>query len=196
MKSENGSAKMFAAVACVAVMSIAGCSSKWHQFYQPPPPPAPLGALSDPIWQNQEANAEPSEFVVYQHEFKKDAQWLNTGGEDHVKQIAARLLSGQEAAVIVERSMMSPQEGAENPYPVHPNPELDMRRREIVARCLVAMGIEDAEQRVVVAPAFAQGITGNEAEVVYRNGLGGAGFGAPGVGGGGGFGGFMFGSGF
>ena len=46
-----------------------------------------------------------------------------------------------------------------------------MRRREIVVQSLVAMGVTDAEQRVVVAPAYVPGITSNEAESAYlRNG--------------------------
>ncbi len=189
-KSENSSTKTFAATACVIVALLTGCRS-WEEYYNPPEP-SPLGALSDPIWERQEANAGPAKFIVYQHEFKKDSEWLNTGGEDHVKQIAARLQRGVDVQVIIERSMTSPRAEMEYPYPVYPNPELDMRRREIVVRCLAAMGVEDADECVVVAPSFAQGITGNEADAAYRQGLGGAGFGAPGIGGLGGFGGFMF----
>ena len=194
MNSANGSAKRSALAAGVMVLLVAGCQSQaWRQFYQPPPP-QPLGALSDPIWQNQEANAEMSDFVVYQHEFQKDTEWLNTNGEDHVKQIAARLMEGQDAQVVVERSNTSVRAETEFQYPVHPNPELDLRRREILVRSLAAMGIADAEARVVVAPALAQGITGNEAEAAYGAGLSGSDYGAGGTGGG--FGGFMFGGGF
>ncbi len=191
IKSRHSSARTSAAAACVIVALTAGCRSGDH-YYRPPPAP-PLGALSDPVWQDQEANAEPAELMVYQHEFEPNTEWLNLAGEDHLKEIAAGLQSVEDLFVIVERSMASPPPGdAEYPYPVYPNPELDMRRREIVVRCLAAMGIADADQRVVVAPAFAQGITGNEAEASYQRGLGGAGFGAPGLGGAGGFGGFMF----
>lgn len=188
--SKHGSARTLAAVACLTIaVLMTGC--QWRQSYYQPEPPAPLGALSDPIWQNQEANAEASNFVMYEHEFQRDAEWLNLGGEDHVKQIAARLQAGQDALVVVERSMTSPLADTQHHYPVHPNPELDLRRREIVVRCLAAMGTADADQRVVVAPAFAPGITGNEAEAAYRQGLGGAGFDVTG-----GFGGFMYTGGF
>jgi hypothetical protein len=177
---------------CLMVLAAAGCKGPaWSNFYAPPAA-APLGSLSDAIWQNQEINAEYSDFVIHEHEFELQPDRLNTGGEDHVKQIAARLLGGQDAQVVVERSMSSPRADTEHHYPVHPNPELDMRRRDLVVRALRAMGVVDADERVVVAPAFAQGITGNEAEAAYRVGLGGGAYGA-GNGFGGGFGGFTFG---
>ncbi len=154
--------------------------------------PAPLGTLSDPIWKNQESNAEYSDFVIHQHEFTGNTEVLNTGGEDHVKQIAARLLAGQDALVLVERSMTSPKPGTEYQYRVHPNPELDMRRREIVVRSLLAMGIADAAERVVVSPDLTPGITADEAESAYRQGIGASTWASPL----GGFGGFMFGGGF
>jgi hypothetical protein len=172
-------------VSAGAILVIAsGCQGWRHHYFDPTP--APLGALSDPVFQNQIANAERSDFVVYQHEFQGQTEMLNTFGKDHVKQIAYRLRSGQDAQVLVERSMMSAREGTEFGYRVHPDPELDMRRRDIVVRSLLAMGVADADQRVVVAPALTPGFTADEAESAYRTGLGGWG-GGPG----GGFGGFM-----
>jgi len=185
--------KPWVAVACLMILA-AGCQGPagWRDYYVPPPA-APLGALSDPIWQTQEISAEHSDFVIHEHEFELEPDRLNTAGEDHVKQIAVRLLGGQDAMVVVERSMSSSRPDTEHEYPVHPNPELDMRRRDIIVRSLLAMGVNDADQRVVVAPAFAQGYTGNEAEAAYGSGLSGGAFGGSGAGGfGGGFGGFMF----
>jgi len=89
--------------------------------------------------------------------------------------------------VVVERSQTSAKAGTKYQYPVHFNPELDMKRREVVVRALTRMGIADADTRVVVAPAFAQPLTGNEAQSAYATGLSGGGLG----GGGGGFGGGM-----
>ena len=102
-----------------------------------------------------------------------------------VEQIAARLVQNQEAYVIVERSFTSPRESTEYKYPVHPNPQLDLRRREMIVRCLLAMGIMDAEQRVVVAPSFAQEMRATEAQSAYRRGMQGGFGGAGGLGGGG-----------
>ena len=80
------------------IFGVVGCQSNGR------PAAEPLGSVSDSIWQDLERNAEMSDFVVYQHEFQKDREFLNTDGEDHVKQIAGRLMLGQDARVIVERS--------------------------------------------------------------------------------------------
>lgn len=183
--------------ALVAVLLITGCQGgpRVPLYYNAPSVEPPLGTISDPIWQAQEDNAEPSKFVVYQHEWDLNTLRLNTGGEDHVKQIAARLISGQNFPVLVERSDTTIREYTEFKYPVHPNRELDLARRAIIVQSLVAMGITDAEQRVIVSPALTPGFTEGEAERAYirgmHNNMWGGGFGG-GFGGsfGGGFGGF------
>ncbi len=189
MKGDNHRLRLLLVSASLLLLAATGCQG-WGTWFRDPAP-APLGALSDPIWRNQEANAERSDFVIYQHEFQGNTEWLNTGGEDHVKQIAYRLLNGQDAQVLVERSMSSPREDTEFKYPVHPNPELDMQRRDIVVRSLAAMGVADADQRVVVSPALTPGFTADEAESAYRTGVGAASFGVPRDG----FGGFITGGG-
>ena len=180
---------MLSQMALVGLLVTACGCQQWKMFYQHPSA-LPLGTLSDPVWQNQEVNAELADFIVYQHEFKEGAEYLNTAGEDHVRRIAARLSSGQDATVIVERSFMTPRENTKYHYPVHPNPQLDLRRREILVRSLVAMGIVDAEERVVVAPSFAEGFRSHEAEAAYQRGM--SSYGGGGGGGGGGFGGGGF----
>jgi hypothetical protein len=189
MKGDNYRMRLLLAGAGILLLAATGCQSWWSRI--PDPAPAPLGALSDPIWMNQEANAARSDFVVYQHEFTGNTEFLNTAGEDHVKQIAYRLLNGQNAQVLIERSMTSVRPDTEFKYPVHPNPELDMQRRDIVVRSLLAMGIADAHDRVVVSPALTPGFTAAEAESAYRAGIGVGGVGVPG----GGFGCFMTGGG-
>lgn len=161
-------------------------------------PHGPLGTLSDPMWQVQEDNAEPSKFVVYQHEWQLNTTRLNTDGEDHVRQIAARLSAGQNFPVLVERSRTSPRETTEYKYPVHVNPELDMKRREVIVQALTSMGVSDASQRTIVSPALTRGFTDAEAERAYMRsmynfnsyggGFGGGGFGGFGGLGSGGFG--------
>ena len=160
-----------------------------------PPAPPPLGYASDPIWKIQESNAEASDFVIYEHEFEEsDGVTLNTAGEDHVKQIAQRAFAGFQYPIIIQRSSMSVDPDDKYEYPVHSNPELDRRRREVVVAALAEMGVEDAEQRVVVAPALAPGFEGFEAERAYRSfgrgtffgngfGFGALGFGRGGAGG-------------
>lgn len=162
-----------------------GCC--WFEKKTPTPP---LGVQSDGIWRRQEAGASPSQFVIYQHEFDSSSSVrLNMAGEDHLKSIAARLHAGAPLPVIVERSMTSVRPDSEYQYPVNPNPELDMKRREAVVRSLVALGIANADQCVVVAPPLAEGYTATEAVRAYHRGLTTLGHGQGGAGTAGGLGG-------
>ena len=102
---------------CLLALLAGGCHG-WDSYRQPKIPP--LGTQSDAIWQRQEANAEASDFVVYQHEFQLNGTRLNTDGEDHVKAIAARLLGGCDFPVIIERSTTSERADSEYKYPVNP----------------------------------------------------------------------------
>ena len=178
------------AIYALAALSAAGCQEAGGDKQ---PPVQPLGAMSDCVWAHQEANAERSDFVVYENEFGVDSEILNTAGEDHVRQIAARLASGQDAQVLVERSMSSAQPDTKYHFRVHPNPDLDLRRREIVVGSLTAMGICDAEARVVVAPSLAPKYRYGESPTLEpktspNSGFGGFSFGAS-YGGSGGYGG-------
>ena len=182
-----------AAAICVVLLTTSGCGyfRRARSFYQQPSSPPPNGAISDQIFNNQESNAEASDFIIYQHEFGLNKTKLNDAGQDHVKQIAARILDGQDMLVMVERSRTSVKPGTEYKFPVNLNPELDMQRREVVVRSLVALGVEDAEDRVAVAPALRPGYKATEATNAYNQGLSGFGGGFGGGGfGGGGFGGF------
>jgi hypothetical protein len=156
------------AAASLFAISITGCPSwSWTDFGFHRPRAAPMGTLSDPVWQNQEHNAERSDFVVHEHEFTGATEFLNTLGEDHLKQIAARLAAGQDAQVIVERCRNYARPETEYKYPVHPNPDLDVRRREIVVRSLLAMRIADADARVVIAPDLAPLYRADDTPAVY-----------------------------
>jgi hypothetical protein len=88
--------------------------------------------------------------------------------------------------------MCSADPDSEYKYPVHPNPKLDMARREVVVRAMSALGVPDADQRVVVSPALTAGMSSSEAEAAYQAGMQGINSNASGMGLGGGFGGFMF----
>jgi hypothetical protein len=155
--------------------------------YPCPETPAPLGTLSDPVWQLQETNAEASDFVIHEHEFVGNTPRLNAAGQDHVKQIAARL--GQVPfPVLIEPSSMSPQPGTVHGFPVHNNAALDGDRRLMIVQALSAMGAPDAESRVVIGPALTPGFESFEAEGAYQRGF--SGFNSRGYFGFGGFGGF------
>jgi len=215
MKPEIGRTVALTLACVLMVPLLSGCGARWHRIrsaYQTPAPPAPLGTVIDQINQTQEANAERSDFVIYMHEFRLTMDGksrtvgtteLNDAGKDHVKQIAARLPQHPGCLVLVQRSLSSfiPKPGSEFEYPVNPNPDLDMARREVVVRALTAMGVPDADQRVVVSPALTPGQKSFEAERDYSQALNqyggyggfGGGFGFGGFGGfGGGFGGGFF----
>ncbi len=186
---------------CSASLLMSGCGhyELAKHLYQPPEPQYPVGKrVIDPIWRMQEANAEASKFVVHMHEFGLEDAQLNWAGMDHVKQIAVRLRAGQDFPVVIERSLSSAKEGTEYQYRVHPNPELDMERREVIVRSLSALGVPHADERVVVSPAFTPGYMQNEAEQAYNTGYsgsmgsGGSGRGIGNVGNYGGFGGGFF----
>jgi hypothetical protein len=189
--------KLFRPTRTLALLLLAGATSlaggcRHHYYlarelYQPPPAVAPLSTISDPIWQSQEARAEASEFVVNMHDFEYQSPMLNFCGKSHVTQIAARLQYCPNMPVVIEPSMGAVDEETQFRYPVHPNPELDLKRREMVVLALSEMGVHDADKRVLVAPAWAEAFTATEATQVYNQALSGAGaFGGFG----GGFGGF------
>ncbi len=175
----------------LAVVLCSGCV-RYHQtvraLYQPPAPPSPLGTLSDPMWKTQEANAEASDFVIYQHEFEYNGVRLNKAGEDHVRQIAVRLQGGADMPVVIEQGATTARDDTEFQYPVHPNAELDLQRREVVVRSLAAMGVTDAHQRVAVAPAYAHPMKASEASAAYERSFQYDGYGPYGTYGGGAFG--------
>lgn len=193
-------------VVCLVIASIAsvcGCRGRGNanEFLQETPPPVTLGTYVDAPLRIQEENAEASKYVIYQHEFKLNQSEqgdvlnglrLNEDGEDHVRRIAENLRRGVPYQVIIERSRTSERADTRYGYPVHYDPQLDNRRRLVVVNALIAMGIENADELVVVSPAYAEGLTGREAERAYRRGLGfqgqGGGYGGSGGGFSGGFG--------
>jgi hypothetical protein len=163
------------AATAAALMISAGCSYNRHVSNGPiASSPDPLGTVSDPIWQKHEENAEASDFVIHDHEFVGNTTRLNERGEQHVKQIAARV-SETPFPVLVEPSSMSQREGDTYGFPVHNNHELDMQRRQLVVRALQHMGVDDAEDRVVVSPSLAPGFEQFEAERAYNRGFQGRG---------------------
>ncbi|WP_417389246.1 hypothetical protein [Gimesia sp.] len=167
----------------LAAMLISGCQHKQHHAEIPYDSVAPLGTISDDIWQKQEENGEASDFVIVESEFVGTTAKLNAAGEDHIKQIAVRMAS-TPFPVVVEPSSMSIKESSEYKYPIHGNDDLDMHRRNVIVKMLQSMNVQDADERVVVAPAFTPGFEGFEAYRAYSNG-----FMNRGNGGGGGFGG-------
>jgi hypothetical protein len=152
-------------------------------------PTPPLGTQSDMIWRRQAIGASASEFVMHEHEFAyypddRGRVRLNQAGEDHLRSIAARLHCGAPMPVIVERSATSVAPESEHQYPVNPDSDLDMKRREYIVKSLVALGITNADQCVVVAPRLAPGANAAEAARAFQGGANRRGGGGGGGGGG------------
>ena len=146
----------------------------------------------------QEENAELAKLIVYAHEFEINLQpqrlvdksrdtfgyspevrphglRLTVAGEDHVRQIA-KILLGHEyfdthPNVVVEQSETSKLWATKHQYPVHRNPELDQVRRADVVAALTSLGVQDAEQFVVIASAFPTGLSAVEAAQAYEQTL-------------------------
>jgi uncharacterized membrane protein YgcG len=160
--------------AATLLAAAAGCagSGDWKRTPLSELQPTPLGTISDSIWQQQEENAEASDFVVHEHEWVGNSSQLNAAGMDHVKQIAARLCN-VPFPVLIERSSMSVAPNTRHQFPVHNHEELDMERREFVSRALSQFGVQHADERVIVSPALTPGFQEFEAEQAYENGFSG-----------------------
>jgi len=192
----------YRSLACVALtgvtlLSVAGCCNDcWYMKHKwsvmspipCPPPPTPLGQSVQSIMAQQESNGEALDFVVYEHEFETDSYRLTASGENHVRQIAARARE-TSWTVIVEESSMSKKDGTQFEYPVHNNPELDSQRRSLVSQALGMLGVNNADSRVVVAPAPVSPAYQVEAEAAFVRAFSGQIRGGQGSGGGGGAGG-------
>ena len=162
--------------------------------------PRVVGSVVDEINARQEENAEYAKFIVNQHEFevnlldeldaagsgKKESAFeyrpqnrirgyrLTPDGESHVRQIANLILNftGSEVPyVIVERSNTSKRWETQHQYPVHANDELDNIRRQIVVNVLIALGVANANELVIVAPTYPAGLNAQEAAISYQRAI-------------------------
>jgi len=173
-----------------------GCSESVKMMGMGDFRPKPLGTLVDPAFQDQEMNAEASDFVIHQHEWKGESASMNDRGLEHLKRIYERAPQ-VPFPILIEPSNMAVNPKSRHKYPVNGNHELDMKRRQVIVDALAGMGFAEAEQRVYVAPALATGYEGFEAERAYRRGMSNFGLGnAGGFGFGGGFGAGIGGGGF
>ncbi len=136
--------------------------------------PFPLGAVTDSFWETQQTNAEAADFIFFDHEFEGNTAKLTPGAKKKLMSVALRM-EHVPFPITIEESMHNSR------------PQLDILRRRTVIEQLGKLGVEDIEERVVIAPAFPPGITAIEGEQAYYSTLGG-GFGG-GSGGRGGYGG-------
>jgi hypothetical protein len=124
----------------------------------------PLGQVTDSHGETQQANAEAADFIFFDHEFVGESANLAPGAKRHLEEVALRL-PHVPFPIVIEQSMFNAK------------PELDQARRQTIVMQLARMGLPQAENRVVIANAFAEGFTAIEGERAYYSGIIGGGFG-------------------
>jgi hypothetical protein len=142
--------------------------------------PAPNGSFVRQWQERQIAKADMDHFVIYRHEWHADGFAPGPYGRHHLDQIARRLPSVAFPVVIQP----------------DPNDRVNAIRRQEVINFLLAHGVSDAAERVIVGFPQAEGLYGDETPRIYSRiirgiGIGGGvgGFGGGAIGGYGGFGG-------
>lgn len=120
--------------------------------------PFPIGQVTDSFWETQQTNAEAADFIFYDHEFRGNTAELAPGAKKHLEQVALRL-ENVPFPIVIEQS------------PHNKQPEVDQARRRTVVEQLARIGVVNAEERVVVAEAFPEGLTAQEAEDSYYGGV-------------------------
>jgi len=126
--------------------------------------PFPIGQVTDSFWETQQTNAEAADFIFYDHEFRGNTAELAPGAKKHLEQVALRL-ENVPFPVVIEESLHDAR------------PDLDQARRRTIVEQLARIGVVNAEERVVVANAFPEGYTAQEAESAYYGGVLTGGFG-------------------
>lgn len=170
------------AIASALIATASGCRSGHSLLHGCPDfPPGAIPASSGSYgcrWQTaQMARADAGKFVIHQNEWYMGGTTLGPDGRRHIEQIAAQ--------------------AGNVPYPVvisrAENDALNTERQRLIVEQLVAAGVPNAIERVVIDRPEGEGLYDPEASrygsqrVLGVNGFGGGGFGG-GVLGGGGFG--------
>lgn len=136
--------------------------------------PLPVGQVTDSHWETQQTNAEADDFIFYDHEFRYDTEHqvdtaqLSPRTKKKLEQVALRLEHVPFPVVIEE--LPRDHDAARN----RQKGLLEQARRQTIVEQLNRMGITNADERVVIANAFPEGITGIEAEQSYSTILGGS----------------------
>jgi hypothetical protein len=128
-----------------------GCACGWERCPTSVQDVYPLGAVNRAHYQVMQTNGQAANFILHLNDFVGTTSELTPAGKDHVLEIAARAHS-VPFPIVIERS--------EN----NSSPALDEQRRGSIVRVLMDLGIGDASQRTMVAPAYGKGLTGREAE--------------------------------
>lgn len=98
-------------------------------------------------------NGVTARMVLYDCDFVQNSDRLSVRGRDQLARIALWAMH-HPCPIIVERT----------PY----CPGLDEARRKAVAQDLAGGALPISPERVIVAPAIANGLSGSDAEIIYR----------------------------
>jgi hypothetical protein len=142
----------------LAVALLTGCQHKKGKLGPMHDRPFPLGQSSDAFWETQETNAEAADFIFYDHEFVGDTSKLTPLAKKHLEQVAKRL-EHVPFPIVIEECTGDPAN------------QLDLARKQRIIEQLARLGIPNAEERVVVANAFPEGITAIESSSSYSSGI-------------------------
>ena len=112
----------------------------------------PLGAVNQAHYEAMQANGQAAAFTVHQFEFIGTSSELSPAGKDHLLEIAGR---------VPLRAVPHRHRATDG----NSNPTLDEHRRASVAQVMLDLGIGDAAQRTIVAPAYGKELSGREAEM-------------------------------
>ena len=176
-------------LACI----LSGCCADCGRLMCDGSTPIPPGAIPHPTgahvgaWQTtQHALAKRDALVIYQYEWKGESAELGPFGQRHVSGLVQRLET-PSSSIILEPSESD---------------SLDTDRQASLVALLTARGVSDAESRISVGYATAEGLRGQESQRLEQGyfrgglqgrgsggGLGGGFGGTSGLGAGGGFGG-------
>jgi hypothetical protein len=171
-----------------ALLAATGCRNAPVRNDCAPCADIPHGALPQPAgtylcqWQRAQMDlAEEDDFVVYEAEWRGLTTDLGPYGQQHLAAIAQRLPQTPFLVVIVPRFDVERNQ---------PDEALNMARRMAYVEALAHAGVPDADQRVVIGGAKAEGLLGEEAaRYGFTRAIGGDSRGGAGGGYGGGFGG-------
>jgi hypothetical protein len=177
--SRRKSAKRYASLVAALVaggfiLSGSEAGAEWFLFRRAReiPAPVPLGTYVRDWQAVQVAAADADHFVIYRHEWFKGGAELGPYGRFHLQEITKRLSAGNVAFPVLIQTEL--------------NESLNNVRRLAIINELLAQGIADAQQRVIVAYPKAEGLYGDEAARIFtqqfQGSVGGGGLGSYGGG--------------
>ena len=123
-----------------------------RHFHKPVPMPAPLGTYMNGWRDAQAIAAEADQFVIYRQEWYQDGIKPGPYGGYHLERIKQRLPS-VPFQVIIEVDLR--------------DEKINIARQSYVVNQLLAVGIADAQARVIIGYPRAEGLYGDEAARIF-----------------------------